>query len=233
MRVLLRVLVTNALLEWNCLHLLCGERLGKILGRNAVRGTVPGHKQLNPLQGVPRKCPGIRRGTKTVQKMFVHYGSGDFWDGTQCVQRCPETSDDIVCEACADMDQSNPVWDPIAQICRPCTAADGGALWDSVARRCVATCPNTAPKVTFWHVCRPCNEWQDKGRFWDGEDCVAECSLAWDENMVYKSCMELDLERPFWSGSECVAKCSGEKPLASVDDTRYVADCSGMTDVTV
>lgn len=167
-----------------------------------------------------RKCSSITEG-------------GDFWDGTQCVQRCPETSDDIVCEACAGMDQSNPVWDPIAQICRPCTTADGGALWDSVARRCVAACPNTAPKVTLWHTCRPCNERQDKGRFWDGEDCVAECPLAWDENMVCKSCMELNEKMPFWSGSECVLRCPSGKQLVSVDDTRCVADCSGMADITV
>ena len=112
-----------------------------------------------------------------------------------------------VCRTCAEINPAAPIWAPETQICRPCTDADGGSFWDSVAGKCVPACPDTAPKATSEHVCRKCDETLDKGRFWDGEDCVAACPYTWDENGICKTCEELNSKTPFWDGEKCINRC--------------------------
>lgn len=110
----------------------------------------------------------------------------------KCVTSCPTAAPiqkDGVCITCAEDTQlERPVWNLSAKLCRSCTMADGGLLWDPDADKCASTCPDTFPMADPLNFCRDCSPELDGGLFWNGVECVEKCPLAWDDNNVCKAC---------------------------------------------
>lgn len=141
----------------------------------------PGPSRGNFCYNCPSDEPVFDARTRACRACSAAIDGGDFWDPSakKCVLTCPDelpTPEYGVCMTCAETtEQNEPVWDPEAKTCRKCTADDGGSFWDSVSGHCVPGCPTTAPKLLPGRVCRACGAGRDRGRFWDGAECVDEC----------------------------------------------------------
>ena len=60
---------------------------------------------------------------------------GLFWDGAQCIEKCPQTANiQRVCKTCVDIDSKKPYWDGEKSKCSECPS---GEVWDKGEQRCV------------------------------------------------------------------------------------------------
>ncbi|MBR4931419.1 MAG: hypothetical protein IKZ02_00150, partial [Alphaproteobacteria bacterium] len=89
-----------------------------------------------------------------------------YYDGTMCVLNCPAEKpvydSDNICQTCADIDSSTPLWDAENQTCVACAE---GTEWNGEV--CSVPCPNDTP---YWNgsSCEACAN----GTYWNGTTCA-------------------------------------------------------------
>ena len=94
---------------------------------------------------------------------------------------------------------------------------------------CNDECPESAPVVDKYNICRACADVDENRPFWDGFDClpcssalggnyfddtkcVKECPnghVAVEGSQICKPCVEISEETPLWSSGVCVACPAG------------------------
>lgn len=157
------------------------------------------------------------------------YG-GLYWDGTTCVEKCPETA-------------------PAAgenNFCRKCSVDDyndKGNYFDPETSSCVDTCPDKTPKPSDNNICKSCFDINPKYPIfsnnkdctqcnpnfvhYDGVgDCVKTCPdsaplLNTTHNYCYP-CKESQVYDPKWGN--CVSECPSDTPV--IDSNRICRKCS-------
>lgn len=118
----------------------------------------PDELPVNGLNGICESCPPTL----------------PYWTGDGCAQRCQEAYDaNNVCRLCRELNLATPVWGGAS--CRACQLLDGGIFWNAELTKCVAVCPDEAPKARPNMVCDICRDGVDAGHYWLNGDCAAWC----------------------------------------------------------